>query len=298
MSGNDPMQYECHLIEVMTTREEEILPLFAEGLSTREIAERVFLGAATVKWYIRRIFDKLGLERPYRKRRWAVHCARQLGLLAGADGEVAAAPGDNPYKGLDAFHLEDADSFFGREAFTEALASRLGENGTTPRFLAVVGPSGSGKSSVVRAGLLPALASGAVAGSGEWAVAGMYPRVNPFHELEASLQRIAVKQTPDLLSILRRDAYGLSRTARLILPEDQPLLLVIDQFEELFTLVEDTTTAREFLDLIYASVTDPRSSVRVVITLRADLPGSSVDVPGFQLAGAGADGAGGSDDAG
>ena len=282
MTINSTDQPECNLLEALTAREEEILPLYAQGLSDREIADQLVIGPTTVKWYNQRIYDKLGLERPYRKRRWAVHCARQLGLLAGAAGEiVAAAPGDNPYKGLDAFHLEDADSFFGREALSEILTTRLSENGTTPRFLAVVGPSGSGKSSVVRAGLLPALAADRIPGASEWTVAGMYPRVNPFHELEASLQRVAVKRTSDLLSILRRDAYGLSRTARLILPDEQPLLLVIDQFEELFTLVDDVGLAREFLDLVYGAVTDPRSTVRVVITLRADFLDRPLMYPDF-----------------
>ena len=69
---------------------------------------------------------------------------------------------DNPYKGLRAFQQADADDFFGRESLVAQLLNRLKDTGSSSRFLAVVGPSGSGKSSVVRAGLLPALRRGAL----------------------------------------------------------------------------------------------------------------------------------------
>ena len=93
----------------------------------------------------------------------------------------------NPYKGLRAFEEADAADFFGREALTERLVERLRET----RFLAVVGPSGSGKSSVVRAGLVPALRRGALPGSESWPIVEMFPGAYPLEELEAALTRVA-----------------------------------------------------------------------------------------------------------
>ena len=88
-----------------------------------------------------------------------------------------ASPGQirNPYKGLRAFLEADAGDFFGREAVTQAAHPRLAEDEPAARFLAVVGPSGSGKSSVVRAGLVPALRRGAIPGSERWYVVEMLP---------------------------------------------------------------------------------------------------------------------------
>ena len=185
----------------------------------------------------------------------------------------------NPYKGLRAFQEADALDFFGREALTAYLLTRLapapsqgeGRREGDSRFLAIVGPSGSGKSSVVKAGLLPALRHGALPGSDKWFVVEMLPGPHPLEELEVGLLRIAAHQPGGLMEQLRRDERGLARAARLVLPSaDSTLLLIIDQFEEVFTLIEDKAEARHFLDSLYAAVTDPRSPVRVILTLRAD----------------------------
>ena len=264
----------------LTSSEQRVLEYLAQGLSDKEIADALTMAPITVRGYNQQIYDKLGLQRPRRKRQWAVQCARQLGLLSG-DGEILPEVGDNPYRGLDAFQEEDAGVFFGREAFIEKLLTRLGDIEQIPRFLAVVGPSGSGKSSIVRAGLIPALRQNAVPNAKQWVITDMYPRMNPFYELEIALRQIAVKPQPDMLELLHRDAYGLARIAPLILPENHALMLFIDQFEELFTLVEDKATARAFMDLIYAAVTDPRSSVRVLITLRADFLDRPLMYPDF-----------------
>src|SRR5262249_22846781 len=177
--------------------------------------------------------------------------------------------------------------FFGRETLTEKLLKRLGEvglngNGTQAtaalhpessqaRFLAIVGPSGSGKSSLVKAGLIPALWRGALPGSERWFILELLPGSHPLEELEIALTRIAADQSANLKEHLHRDARGLLRAAQLCLPNDgSELVLIIDQFEEVFTLVEDEATRVQFLNLLVAAVTEPRSRVRVVITLRAD----------------------------
>jgi hypothetical protein len=195
-----------------------------------------------------------------------------------ADHLVAAR---NPYKGLRPFDAADADDFFGREVLTERLIARLGEEHPMGRFLAVVGPSGSGKSSVVKAGLIPALRRGALPDSDCWFMAEMLPGSHPLDELEITLLQIAARQPANLAEQLRRDERGLARAARLVLPEDGELLLVIDQFEEVFMLAEDSASARHFLDLIYTAVTDPRSQVRVIITLRADFYDRPLMYPDF-----------------
>jgi WD40 repeat protein/serine/threonine protein kinase len=216
----------------------------------------------------------------------ALAAAFRAALLQGAITQIAvpvepdvSAPLDapNPYKGLRAFQEADAADFFGREALTQQLLARLVGSDLSPdtrhpsRFLAVVGPSGSGKSSVVKAGLIPALRRGALPGSERWFIVEMLPGAHPLEELEIGLLRLATNPSLGLIEQLRRGERGLLRAARLVLPSgDGELLLVIDQFEEVFTLVEDKAEVEHFLNSLYAAVTDVRSPVRVIITLRAD----------------------------
>ena len=220
---------------------------------------------------------------------------RALGL---EQGPVTALPDEstpllvpNPYKGLHAFQEGDAADFFGREALVERLLVHLMLNIPSKRqpsisqpfqsphlqnFLAVVGPSGSGKSSLVKAGLIPALRRNAIPGSKDWFIVEMTPGPHPLEELEATLLRIAINPPPTLLEQLQADRRGLLRAVKRILPDDEAgqgrseLLLVIDQFEEIFTLVEDEAVRHHFLDSLHLAVTEPDSRLRVVITLRAD----------------------------
>jgi WD40 repeat protein len=138
------------------------------------------------------------------------------------------------------------------------------------RFLAVVGPSGSGKSSLVGAGLLPALRGGAVPGSDRWFLLEMRPGTHPFEELASALVRIAVHPPSDLVERLELGDLGLVSVAEEMLPPGSDLLLVIDQFEELFTLVDDVDVRARFLGIVLAAATEPTSRVRIVCTLRAD----------------------------
>jgi len=177
----------------------------------------------------------------------------------------------NPYKGLHAFLEADTADFFGREESVADLLAMMSEGAAGNRFVAVVGPSGSGKSSVVRAGLVPALRSAAVPGSDGWFVVEMVPGAHPYEELAAGLVRISVDLVPDLAERLEWEDGGLVQIAEEVLPPDgSELLLVIDQFEEIFSLVADEDQRARFLDGIVAAVSDPRSRVRVVVTLRAD----------------------------
>ena len=180
---------------------------------------------------------------------------------------VPGAIAPNPYKGLRAFEEGDAPDFFGREGLVDQLVERLAET----RFLAVVGPSGSGKSSVVRAGLIPALRRGAVPGSEGWPIVDMFPGPRPLDGLEAALLRASPDPPGSLMDQLERDEHGLHRAVLRLLPSDRSeLVLVIDQFEEVFTLVKDEAVRTHFLASLEAAVTDSHGRLRVVATLRAD----------------------------
>jgi WD40 repeat protein/serine/threonine protein kinase/class 3 adenylate cyclase len=194
--------------------------------------------------------------------------------------ETAAATRRNPYKGLRPFSEADAGDFRGRSALVARLVERLGGTGPEARFLAVVGPSGSGKSSVVRAGLLPALRSGAVEGSDRWFYAEMLPGPRPMEELEAALQRVAVDPSEPLLDALEQSERGLTTTLDRMLPEDE-LLLLVDQFEEVFTLVEDEALRVRFLESLVSAVADRGSRLRIVATIRADFYDRPLAYPGL-----------------
>ena len=116
----------------------------------------------------------------------------------------------NPYKGLRAFAESDADDFFGRGALVDELVNRLAND----RLVAVVGPSGSGKSSAVRAGVLPRLRQGALSGSASWQIVEMVPGAHPLRELEAALSRIPAPRLFDPAGILASATYRRARAAR------------------------------------------------------------------------------------
>jgi len=200
---------------------------------------------------------------------------------AAAGGEAAAAtpytPAENPYKGLQPFGEGDADDFYGRDALVGELVGNVGEH----RLVAIVGPSGIGKSSVVKAGLVPALREGALPGSNRWLISEMIPGSYPFEELAAALLRVAVERPDDLAEELSRDELGMRRIAKRILPQGSELLLVVDQFEELFTLTAEEETRRRFLDGLTALAADARAPVRVLLTLRADFLDHPLRYPEF-----------------
>jgi WD40 repeat protein/DNA-binding SARP family transcriptional activator len=188
----------------------------------------------------------------------------------------------NPYKGLHAFEEADAADFFGREALVDQLLARLGEEEDgLGRFLAVIGPSGCGKSSVVKAGLLPALREGRLPGSENWFVASMTPREHPLGELAAALASVAARSTSRLSEQLHADPRGLLWAAESVLNADADLLLVVDQFEELFALTRDVVERDQFLALLHTAVTAPDSRVRVILTLRADFTDRPLEHPAF-----------------
>ena len=177
--------------------------------------------------------------------------AQLLALAQSARQEDAPLPGVAPYKGLLFFDETDADLFFGREDLTDHLVGRVTAltQDADPRILAVVGASGSGKSSLVCAGLAVALRRGG------WTTHIMTPTAAPLSRLETELHpQFHPDRSPS-------DAGG------------APVLLLVDQFEEVFTLCHDEAARVAFIDRLLAMSqvsTQDSPTMTVVITLRAD----------------------------
>lgn len=196
-------------------------------------------------------------------------------LLAPHDAALLPQLSDDacPYLGLAAFGESDARHFFGRDDPIAALVERLKRQ----RLLLVTGASGSGKSSLVLAGLLPALRGGAVDGSAAWVYPPpLTPGVAPLRQLAGALLAAAGTLEPDAASLgshaeqmLHHPAHAVAMLARLA----QPVLLVVDQFEEALTLRTEQTSAAHlaFVAALCALVDAPGAAHRVVATMRKDV---------------------------
>jgi WD40 repeat protein/serine/threonine protein kinase len=188
----------------------------------------------------------------------------------------------NPYKGLRPFQEADAADFFGREKLVEHLLGRLGKQEVSSHFMAVIGPSGSGKSSVIRAGLIPKLRTNGITGSKNWFFGQMSPGSHPFRELEGVLLKFATHVPDDLYVDLLKTPQGFLNRLNQILPDDESeLLLFIDQFEEVFTLSDDEAEREHFLTSLQIAVEYPASRLRLIIALRADFYDRPLLYPGF-----------------
>ncbi|MGZ0018185.1 nSTAND1 domain-containing NTPase [Nitrosomonas sp. wSCUT-2] len=179
-----------------------------------------------------------------------------------------------PYPGLRAFRMEESDRFFGRDVEIEDLIERL--LARNDRFIAVIGPSGSGKSSLVYAGLIPAL-SQSHAGGMRWHSVSFSPRElgdDPFLPLAAALSKAFPGhgwRAPDLSQRLRADPASIAAIAEEAIQlqgTNAQLLLFADQFEELFAVKVDAAVRDAFFRLLAAAAASPR--LRVVVAMRSD----------------------------
>src|SRR5262245_24800354 len=197
-------------------------------------------------------------------------------LLPADAAATAAAAARNPYKGLRSFGERDAADFFGREDLVTKLLRSLRDE---VNLVALVGPSGSGKSSVMAAGLIPRLREGAIEGSDQWVIVQMTPGNNPLTEVEAVLA--TATDAPNRLGEVRAEGAGSNRRPTLrTMPQGGRLLLVIDQFEEVFTLTEEPER-QQFLEAIVGAASEPGARISVLLALRADYYDRPLQHAGF-----------------
>ncbi|MGD8856814.1 MAG: hypothetical protein PVG33_10830 [Chloroflexota bacterium] len=210
--------------------------------------------------------------------------AAQVGPPDDGKARTPRQVSDSPYRGLAAFQESDADLFFGREAFTQQLALAVGEQ---QLVAVIIGPSGAGKSSAVFAGLLPQLRE-----EGNWLIAEMRPGARPFQALAGALlptleedltKTDRLIESQKLAQAMRDGELSLYQVADLALSQRDDadrLLLVIDQFEEIFTLRPDPEDQQLFLDELLAAAAAAASHRRaplvLLLTLRADFMGQAL----------------------
>lgn len=196
-----------------------------------------------------------------------------------------------PYPGLRPFRPDEAVVFFGRDEQVDQLLERLGRQ----RFLAVVGTSGCGKSSLVYAGLIPALRTGLMGSAGaRWAVAEMRPGDRPLWRLAETLLDPAVlgpawsdldHPTAQLHAVLERGPLGLSEVlGETPLFGGRKILLLVDQFEELFRYRREGEGQRDeanaFVSMLLATVRETDRPVYIVLTMRSDYLGDCTSSTG------------------
>jgi tetratricopeptide (TPR) repeat protein len=198
----------------------------------------------------------------------------------------------NPFPGLRPFEPDEDHLFFGREKPIDELLRRL--RGT--RFLSVVGASGSGKSSLVRCGLIPALQGGSMAGAGSgWRAAVLRPGEDPIGHLAGALSLPdclgADKELADMRralveATLRRSTLGLTEAVRdARVPAHENILVVVDQFEELFRFRRNQAGADDeaamFVKMLLEAARQDTPPVYIVLTMRSDFIGDCMQYPGL-----------------
>ncbi|MET0135735.1 MAG: helix-turn-helix domain-containing protein [Kibdelosporangium sp.] len=258
----------------------------AAGLTVRELARKVDVPLGTVsgwctgrhlptlsqKEQFLRLLGVCGVTEKNHLDEWQT-CWLRLRRPLGQQRTEASTP----YRGLEPFQAEHADWFFGRSRLTETLVRRV--TGGPPGLFMAVGSSGSGKSSALRAGLLPALCGNAHQAGRRWQGLLLTPGRHPISALAAQLALVGDVAADRIeagrveAELRDRPAHAAQRVRKLIAG---PLLLVVDQFEEVFTACADVAEQSAFLDALgeLAVVANgaPRADagVRVVAGMRAD----------------------------
>jgi hypothetical protein len=181
----------------------------------------------------------------------------------------------NPYPGLAPFQEQDASRFFGRDREIEDILERLASR----RLLAVIGVSGGGKSSLVKAGVIPVLRIGAAQGlRGRWRIHTIKPGNAPLQTLRMALEGGSDWPTT---------SFSLVEQARTLLAPNEKLLLVVDQFEELFRFRAENLNhdagneAALFVNLLLAVVDQRRVPIYIVLTMRTDFLGECAQFRGL-----------------
>lgn len=211
---------------------------------------------------------------------------QHLHFLDGTNDRQRTSPGpvaqDCPYPGLAAFEPEQAAWFFGRDALVAELIAALDRRLRTGGVQVVVAPSGAGKSSLLSAGLLPKLDQGALPGSDRWTKLVVTPTARPLRALAGRLATLTgdddVAADPARLSAALAGLVTADTRSRVV--------VVVDQFEELFTQCADDEERRAFIDLLVqiSTPTDTSPPALVVAGLRADFYAACIDHPPLRAA--------------
>ncbi|CCH32966.1 helix-turn-helix domain-containing protein [Actinosynnema sp. NPDC047251] len=261
------------------------------GRSFRALATDTGLGFTTISGYCRgrhmpqmavtgqfaTLLAAMGVTSAQARQEWLDVLATLRGQV---EREVASAP--NPYRGLEPFQIKDAGFFFGRGELVDRLLAELARRRGTGSPLIVVGPSGSGKSSVLRAGLIPALAQGRppVSDAESWPVLLMTPGTAPLQELAEHTAKLTGQPADEVFRALVEDPTSWREVAGSA-AGDGHVVLVVDQFEELFTLCENEDQRRGFLTAVLADEAESATSPGplVVLAFRADFYGRVLREP-------------------
>jgi formylglycine-generating enzyme required for sulfatase activity/archaellum biogenesis ATPase FlaH len=262
------------------TAEEETIAFFdsIQEFMLRAQASGMYLDSDNDRWAVQNLIDYWenqlyheGIDTPAET------------LLAEFDPELQPEIPDEkcPYVGLDAFKDTDGFRFYGRDNLIKELLNQV----LVTRLVTVVGPSGSGKSSVVMAGLLPRLKEGALPDSDTWHYyKSIVPGSAPLAHLAELLRPENIEDIPlwtiDTIEKLREDTHHLAKMVSEA--NDTPAVLVIDQFEETFTLCHDEEEREAFLNNILNLVQTPDLRHVVILTMRIDYETYLNKVPLFQ----------------
>lgn len=198
--------------------------------------------------------------------------------------------GPNPYKGLSAFKESDESRYFGREAQIKRLwqcFQDLHEQTKTVKVLLIIGPSGCGKSSLARAGFIPAISRYPLPGKDRMNIVTLVPGENPVKALARVLARavtndpLPISKSKEIEQLLKSDngngCYeGLLQVASLI-PDirDNPLVILVDQFEEVYSLCTDLHQRQAFIENLLRAAASPVGDVSIIIVLRSDFLGET-----------------------
>ena len=182
-----------------------------------------------------------------------------------------------PFPGLRSFRISEADWFFGREGKSDAMAKKLAHG----RFLAIVGESGCGKSSLVRAGLLSTLEAGLLVNAGSrWKIIDMHPGGDPIGRLSAALVESGYTEGSSR-EVLERDPGALAKVYAGNKEFSGSLLLLVDQFEELFRYSAHRDEKAGFVQLILEAARQENAPIYVVLTMRSDFLGECAQFRGL-----------------
>ena len=218
---------------------------------------------------------------------WATHLFR-MGVeisettLAEFDSSLAPDLPDAlcPYRGLNPFAEDDLGVFFGRQRLIQNLVHHLRKS----RLLCVVGPSGSGKSSVVRAGLIPSLKNGSIENSQDWIylptlMPGSKPLENLAHAFQPANKQDKSWERETAAAMVKDRGFLLNLVAK---NYSTSVVVVVDQFEETFTLCQDNEIRKAFVDNLVNLSQAPNSGHIVILTMRTDFESKVSLLPNFQ----------------